>query len=282
VPTFKLALTLYIRDNILHTICKRFIEINIFPQTPKNYEPSQHLGSALLKISPAIISSPEKISNKHYDPQLLSIPSGCDLPHTYPPKHIIKSRLLPHQAQGLSFVIDRESSNSASAQALWLKSKMNNEYLWEHKFSGQKISFSNPTHIPETPLGSILADDMGLGKSLQAISLIAISQAEASQFSSHSSGSLQSTLIICPARLLNNWINEIEKHTHTNTMKLFKYHGPHRYSQSSINLIISANVIVRTYDIFCSEFQDFQSSSSSKQSLIFTRCWFRVILDEAQ
>ena len=111
---------------------------------------------------------------------------------------------------------------------------------------------------------------------------IAISQAEASQFSSHSSGSLQSTLIICPARLLNNWINEIEKHTHTNTMKLFKYHGPHRYSQSSINLIISANVIVTTYDIVRSKFQDFQSSSSSKQSLIFTRCWFCVILDEAQ
>ena len=128
----------------------------------------------------------------------------------------------------------------------------------------------------------ILADDMGLGKSLQAISLIAISQAEACQFSSHSTGSLQSTLIICPARLLNNWINEIEKHTHTNTMKLFKYHGPHRYSQSSINLIISANVIVTTYDIVRSKFQDFQSSSSSKQSLIFTRCWFCVILDEAQ
>ena len=122
---------------------------------------------------------------------------------------------------------------------------------------------------------------MGLGKSLQAISVIACSQDEAHKFSSFNNTSTHSTLIICPARLINNWINEIQKHTHQETIKFIKYHGPERHSHP-IESIISANIIVTSYEIVRTEFQEFEKISQNKPSYIFSRSWFRLILDEAQ
>ncbi|KKK94999.1 hypothetical protein LCGC14_2677210, partial [marine sediment metagenome] len=48
--------------------------------------------------------------------------------------------------------------------------------------------------------GALIADDMGLGKSFQALSVIALNP------------SLKSVLILCPASLKYNWAAEVEKH----------------------------------------------------------------------
>ena len=55
--------------------------------------------------------------------------------------------------------------------------------------------------------GAILADDMGLGKSLQAISLVwtLLKQGKPN------GGLAQKAAIVCPASLVTNWINEVKK-----------------------------------------------------------------------
>ncbi|EFP89907.1 uncharacterized protein PGTG_16195 [Puccinia graminis f. sp. tritici CRL 75-36-700-3] len=128
---------------------------------------------------------------------------------------------------------------------------------------------------------------MGLGKSLQAISLIATSLKLAKEFStkillsekefSHS----HATLIVCPARLINNWSEEILQHVHKGSMQHLKYHGPQRHMISNTSME-SANIIITSYEIVRAEFNQIQSSGSSGNSLIFSRFWFRVVLDEAQ
>ncbi|KNZ59985.1 hypothetical protein VP01_1631g2 [Puccinia sorghi] len=65
----------------------------------------------------------------------------------------------------------------------------------------------------------------------------ACSQDEAPKFSYFKNTSIHSTLIICPARLIHNWINEIQKHTHQDYIKIIKYHGPKCYSHQRESII---------------------------------------------
>jgi SNF2 family DNA or RNA helicase len=286
MATINLAITIFVRESNIGNFLNQFIKSHIFPQAPKNYQPSQHLGCKLAALPQNLISS-DRIINKSFDPNLLTIPSGCDLHLVYPPQEIIKTKLLPHQAQGLSFMIERESPHSMSAQSLWTKSQTGDWHLWESKINRTYIGFSNSTCVPENPLGSILADEMGLGKSLQAISLIATSLRLAKEFSTkillsekefpHS----HATLIVCPAQLINNWSEEILKHVHKGSMQHLKYHGPQRHMISNTSME-SANIIITSYEIVRAEFNQIQISGSSDNSLIFSRFWFRVVLDEAQ
>ncbi|TWD80143.1 helix-hairpin-helix protein [Kribbella amoyensis] len=62
---------------------------------------------------------------------------------------------------------------------------------------------------------SILGDEMGLGKTIQALAAAAHLAA----------GGQQRFLVVCPASVQMNWLNEIEKHTKLNAHNL---HGPAR------------------------------------------------------
>ncbi|WP_037373220.1 SNF2-related protein [Anaerovorax odorimutans] len=66
----------------------------------------------------------------------------------------------------------------------------------------QKYGYQWLMVMDEYGFGGILADDMGLGKTLQMISLI---------LSKKENGENCKTLVVCPASLVLNWKNEIEK-----------------------------------------------------------------------
>ncbi|KAI8447059.1 hypothetical protein BY996DRAFT_6599568 [Phakopsora pachyrhizi] len=74
-------------------------------------------------------------------------------------------------ALGLAFLSDRESF-SKSSYSLWRKSPLGNcTFMWTNLISQEEIITTNE-EVNFQPLGSLLADDMGLGKMLQAIALI--------------------------------------------------------------------------------------------------------------
>jgi DNA repair and recombination protein RAD54B len=83
------------------------------------------------------------------------------------------------------------------------------EKLREHQVEGVKFMYDCVMGLKSVGQGAILADDMGLGKSLQAITLIWI----LSKQSPHpeKTSEIKKTLLICPASLLNNWKNEFKK-----------------------------------------------------------------------
>lgn len=79
--------------------------------------------------------------------------------------------------------------------------------------------------------GGILADEMGMGKTIQAISLVLMSREmrEGSGVGSSSSADNNGcTLVICPLVALIQWEGEIERHTREGSVKVLAFHGAKR------------------------------------------------------
>ncbi|XP_020093229.1 DNA repair protein RAD16 isoform X1 [Ananas comosus] len=88
--------------------------------------------------------------------------------------------------------------------------------------------------------GGILADEMGMGKTIQAISLVLTSRylrsesigvVASSDLPSTSSSSLprtKCTLVICPVVAVIQWVGEIERYTEKGSARVLVYHGAKR------------------------------------------------------
>ncbi|XP_018490935.1 ATP-dependent helicase rhp16-like [Raphanus sativus] len=73
--------------------------------------------------------------------------------------------------------------------------------------------------------GGILADEMGMGKTIQAISLVLARREAARALFREAVGC---TLVICPLAALSHWSDEIERYTSPGSTKVLVYHGPKR------------------------------------------------------
>lgn len=83
------------------------------------------------------------------------------------------------------------------------------------------------------------------------------------------------TLIICPAGIIDNWINEIKKHTNISRLKVVKYYGANR---QNIELNDSQLIYITSYSIVSREFNGKYFNNNSLLSKI---CFGRIVLDEA-
>ncbi|MBW0573389.1 hypothetical protein O181_113104 [Austropuccinia psidii MF-1] len=107
--------------------------------------------------------------------KLIQLPKGSDLPMMTPPNSIIQTPLLPHQKTRLAFLWDQEIPNGQSAHNLWETSPPGSTFNARHIITNKVVS-SFKSLLTNTPLGGLLADDMGLGRTIQAIALIGTSK----------------------------------------------------------------------------------------------------------
>ncbi|WP_126976290.1 DEAD/DEAH box helicase [Frigidibacter oleivorans] len=105
--------------------------------------------------------------------------------------------------------------------------------------------------------GLILADQMGLGKTLQVIALLLLDPP----------GTASPALIICPTSLIANWVREIEKFAPS--LSVLVHRGPHR--TGVFRGLQTADVVVTTYDTMVNDVALFSAFE-----------WSWVICDEAQ
>ncbi|EAQ85957.1 hypothetical protein CHGG_07210 [Chaetomium globosum CBS 148.51] len=150
--------------------------------------------------------------------------------------------------------------------------------------------------------GGILAEEMGLGKTLEMIALILLHQRPESPpmvFDPNLGRELlttSATLIVAPSSLLDQWLSELNRHAPG--LKVVFYPGIKEMAklkgenELSVEKLAEQNVVVTTYDVLRKEIwaasdEPTRSMRNEQQyervkSPLVQLSWWRVCIDEAQ
>ncbi|MGI8446261.1 MAG: DEAD/DEAH box helicase, partial [Streptosporangiaceae bacterium] len=114
-------------------------------------------------------------------------------------------------------------------------------------------------------LGGILADDMGLGKSVQTLALL--DHERAARRGAEETGP---TLLVCPMSLVGNWQREAERFTPD--LAVHVHHGSDRLSGAGLHAALTgADLVITTYALVARD-----------REALAAVPWHRVVCDEAQ
>ncbi|EDN10168.1 conserved hypothetical protein [Histoplasma mississippiense (nom. inval.)] len=213
--------------------------------------------------------------------------SAENIPEMEPPPSI-KTPLLSHQKQALWYMLDKEKPRKFGE-----KEEENNS-LWRVHYqpNGQKCyrDIVSGVTLPEEPpqvYGGLLADMMGLGKTLSILSLVISTHLESLEWvlqkvdkgllNNPGARNVKSTLLVCPLSAVANWVGQIEEHLEEDALSYYVFHGPTR--TEDVVELSKYDLIITTYSTILSELS---GKSSKRGTSPLTRMnLFRIVLDEA-
>ncbi|KAL6653040.1 hypothetical protein ACP70R_011965 [Stipagrostis hirtigluma subsp. patula] len=226
--------------------------------------------------------------------KIVGTSEAYDLEEAEPPSTLV-SVLKPYQKQALFWMSKLEKgmdSNEATKtlDPCWSSYKIADRRappVYVNLFTGQATT-QFPS-VTDTTRGGILADAMGLGKTVMTIALILSDpRGEHSNYVERDTRGLKDraarsgtsrssirggTLIVCPMSLLGQWKDELEAHSAHGALSVFVHYG----GDKTDNLLLMAqhDVVLTTYGVLSAAYKADYSS-------IFHRIdWHRVVLDEA-
>ncbi|KAI2624396.1 SNF2 family N-terminal domain-containing protein [Hypoxylon sp. NC1633] len=240
-----------------------------------------------------------------------SLTKSEELPEMEPDPRV-QTELLKHQKQGLYFMMHKERPRQFDDEGKIADS------FWQIRLgnNGQKtyynvITAQSDREPPPETLGGILADMMGLGKTLSILSLIASTLHEAGEWSGLApvqpqaphfpkkkgdpSGQFnvptpqplgltplkhnaKATLLICPLSTITNWEEQIKAHIQPGQLTYYIYHGSNRIKDPK--RLAEFDIILTTYGSVASEVAARNKGRVGSYPLEEVG-WFRVVLDEA-
>jgi E3 ubiquitin-protein ligase SHPRH len=160
-----------------------------------------------------------------------------------------------------------------------------------------------PSGVLESLRGGILAEEMGLGKTVELIALITHhkrNMLEGTVRDAYTGADVKpsgATLIITPPTILDQWIGEL--HTHAPELKVFHYRGipkqnapKEELAAATVDNLMRYDVVLTTYNVLAREIhfaasppdrslRNVQRHERRKSPLVEIS-WWRVCLDEAQ
>lgn len=184
-----------------------------------------------------------------------------------------------YQLQSLQFMLDAEAQDGGFRSLFWLqKSTPQGRKFWYSPVLGRAC-----LHVPEQSAGGFLAEEMGLGKTVEVLALILAAQPPASVIGGvpHVSASgvrvvTRATLVVCAVSLVGQWVEEARSKS-AGGLRILQYHGQGR--QRDIQKIASNyDLVVTTYQTLGSDYcKDGKSEMYAPLGQIH---WFRIVFDE--
>ncbi len=201
----------------------------------------------------------------------------------------VTTELLSHQKQGLYFLTEKEK------ERVFSEVEEDNNSLWRLKVhdNGRRsyynvITGKEERNKPPEVLGGILADMMGLGKTLSILALIVGSLQEAEDWAKQSCPEMdgekalvrnsKTTLLVSPLSTVANWEDQIANHIKPKTLSYYVYHGGNRVR--NIDELAKYDIVITTYSIVSSECMGRSNKNRDLNPLLQTS-FFRIVLDEA-
>ncbi|KAF2994772.1 hypothetical protein E8E14_002949 [Neopestalotiopsis sp. 37M] len=232
--------------------------------TPETFD--RHIEGSITGNDTAVVDSLlDSLSHHPYVQEIATVPD-------------IRSNLFMHQKEAVDFMSRREREHRDSESSLWEYNDMDaDEPFYQHVLSGAKQPEPTETR------GGILADEMGLGKSLVIIYAVASSLDRAAAFVAaedkqrisqpERKRASKATLIIAPSSLLiDNWVDEIDKHTVNGALPIHRHIGISRHNET--RYLHERPIVFTTYATVAAEFRRGNSTLARVN-------WFRIVLDEA-
>ncbi|XP_073046809.1 DNA repair protein RAD5B [Primulina eburnea] len=219
------------------------------------------------------------------------------------PPETLTCKLRAYQKQALYWMFELEKGESVEEAArslhpCWAAYRMCDERapaIYVNIFSGE-ASTKYPT-ASQMARGGILADAMGLGKTVMTIALIhsrngrgspedqQVDRDEVAETEYTKNKKMDSiaesfkkikggTLIICPMALLGQWKDELETHSALDSISIFVHYGGGRTDNPRV--IADLDVVLTTYGVLTEAYK-----KDSDNSIFHRVEWHRVVLDEA-
>ncbi|OLL23782.1 putative ATP-dependent helicase [Neolecta irregularis DAH-3] len=206
----------------------------------------------------------------------------------------LEGTLLPFQRRTLSWMWQREHPLEKSNSLPLLFEKVENQ-------DGEELYLSRPLGLVQRDIesaqalmptirGGILAEEMGLGKTVEMISLILKHKFQLSDVIFEDDlEHIKTTLIITPSSILQQWIEELRKFAPH--LKVYHYCGVNHPTTIDENYG-KYDVVLTTYQVLSCEFYHagvnpprslrYDKQYIHKVSPLVQYVWWRICLDEAQ
>ncbi|KAL7764855.1 hypothetical protein ACKLNR_006000 [Fusarium oxysporum f. sp. zingiberi] len=180
-------------------------------------------------------------------------------------RFLLNTRLKEHQLKGVEFILGREDEEVATQM---------------HRHMLLSIHYSLLSDPDKPGRGGILADVMGLGKTLTMLSAILCSKQLGQSSIRDSTGNIKAqehppssiTLVVLPSRqVLDVWQNEIDRRFQPQSFKTVTFHGDARPKKRE--LLLGHDLVFTTYHTL--------EKDNRGKGILNSIKWSRIVLDEA-